>query len=138
MEIQHSAGIIVFRKENTQSLYLLLHYASGHWDFPKGKLEIGETKEQAACRELQEETGIEQVALLPGFEHSLSYYFTSRDGRKIYKTVTFFVGKTDQRDVTLSHEHINFVWLPFEQAYQQLTYPNAQAILKEAHTFLSL
>ena len=32
-----SAGIVLYRKENTKNLFLLLHYPSGHWDFVKGK-----------------------------------------------------------------------------------------------------
>ena len=34
-----SAGIVLFRKEETKKLFLLLHYPSGHWDFVKGKME---------------------------------------------------------------------------------------------------
>jgi len=38
-----SAGIVLFRKENSKNLFLLLNYPSGHWDFVKGKMEKGET-----------------------------------------------------------------------------------------------
>ena len=34
-----SAGIVLFRKEDSKTLFLLLHYPSGHWDFVKGKME---------------------------------------------------------------------------------------------------
>ena len=34
-----SAGIVLYRKENTKKLFLLLHYPSGHWDFVKVKME---------------------------------------------------------------------------------------------------
>ena len=138
MEYQHSAGIIVFRQEGSQRTYLLLHYASGHWDFPKGKIEKGETKKQAALRELLEETNIDGVIFIPGFEHVLSYVFTGRDGRKIHKTVTFFLGRTQQESVTVSYEHKGFAWLPFEQAYERVTYANAREILEKAELFLSM
>ena len=36
-----SAGIVLFRKEESKKLFLLLHYPSGHWDFVKGKMEKG-------------------------------------------------------------------------------------------------
>ena len=53
-----SAGIVIFRKEESKKLFLLLHYPSGHWDFVKGKMEKGETTQQTAIRETKEETGI--------------------------------------------------------------------------------
>ena len=53
-----SAGIVLYRKENTKNLFLLLHYPSGHWDFVKGKMEKNETTHETAIRETKEETGI--------------------------------------------------------------------------------
>ena len=53
-----SAGIVIFRRENSKILFLLLHYPSGHWDFVKGKMEKGESVQQTAIRETKEETGI--------------------------------------------------------------------------------
>ena len=53
-----SAGVIVYRIKNDEIEYLLLHHIVGHWDFAKGKVEPGETIEQAALRELHEETGL--------------------------------------------------------------------------------
>jgi len=43
-----SAGIILFRKEDSKILFLLLHYPSGHWDFIKGKMEEGESTHETA------------------------------------------------------------------------------------------
>lgn len=43
---------------------VLLIRRNGRWDLPKGKVEVGETLRQAAVREVQEETGLAQVALL--------------------------------------------------------------------------
>lgn len=132
MKREYSAGLILYRLENNQRLYLLLHYQSGHWDFVKGHIEQGESKEQAALRELQEETGITQVELDKEFEDSFSYFFKSPQGELIHKTVYFLIGKTDQKEITLSHEHIGFAWLPFKEAFNQLTYKNARELLKKA------
>lgn len=132
---QQSAGIITFIENEYEILYLVLHYLSGHWDFPKGKLEPNETLVQAAVRELQEETGL-AATMLPGFQESLHYMFKER-GKLIEKTVTFFVGKTDTQAIRLSYEHNGYLWLPYEQAHAKLTYKNAQEILKQAHTFLN-
>jgi len=132
---QQSAGIITFIKKDHEVIYLVLHYLSGHWDFAKGKLEPGETMIQAAQRELLEETGL-QATLLPGFEKSLKYVFKER-GKLVEKTVTFFVGCTESEAVQLSREHVGYLWLPYEQAYQKLTYKNAQEILAQAHQFIT-
>lgn len=133
---QESAGIITFIKEDHEVLYLVLHYLSGHWDFAKGKLEAGETKIDAASRELQEETGL-TAQIIPGFQESLKYVFKER-GKLIEKTVTFFVGQTDAQTVKLSREHVGYLWLPYEQAHAKLTYKNAQEILKNADLFLKM
>ena len=58
MKHLHSAGIIIYTTHNDTALYLLLRYGAGHWDLPKGKIETGETKQEAALRELMEETGL--------------------------------------------------------------------------------
>jgi len=43
---EKSAGAVIFRKEQNEALFLLLHYPSGHWDFVKGKIEPEENLRQ--------------------------------------------------------------------------------------------
>lgn len=136
MKELQSAGIIIYRINNNSIEYLLLKYKTGHWDFPKGKLELQESFEQAAHRELMEETGL-TAELIPGFKESLAYYFTDLDGLKAHKTVTYFVGKTTNTAVILSHEHTDYIWLIFEQAIRKLTFENAKKILYQADHFLN-
>ena len=137
MKKQISAGIIVyFQEKNEKQLYLLLHYQGGHWDFPKGKLEEGETNVDAALRELKEETGITSIQIQDDFLESISYRFKDRFGELIYKTVYFFVGYTAIKDIMLSHEHKGFCWLPYSEAYQRITFKNAKDLLQNADAFL--
>ena len=129
---EHSAGIIVYHIDQyNQKTYLLLHYISGHWDLPKGKLEVGETEEQAAVRELKEETGLTGT-IIPGFKQALSYIFKNRDGSIVSKDVVFFTGPVTDQKISLSDEHIGYKWLPLNEALQQLTFKNAQQLLKMA------
>ncbi|MEM4389103.1 MAG: bis(5'-nucleosyl)-tetraphosphatase [Candidatus Micrarchaeia archaeon] len=135
MPLEFSSGAVVFRRENGQILYLILHYEEGHWDFPKGKIEKGESIEATARREIAEETGITDVEFVPGFREKLKYFFR-REGKTIAKTVYFQLAETKQKEVKLSFEHIGFEWLPFEKAIERLTFENAKKLLEKSNNFL--
>lgn len=137
MQQLFSAGIIIYRCAANGSIeYLVLRHApQGHWDFPKGGIEAGENKRQAAHRELMEEAGVE-ADIDEGFEQSLSYIFTRREGNAAHKTVTFFVGKACSENVRLSDEHDDYAWLTYEDACKRLTYEVARVMLGHAHNFL--
>ncbi len=128
-----SAGVVVFYVGGDVE-YLLLHYPSGHWDFPKGLVEPGETLEEAALREVREETGLE-VELLPGFREEVEYVYFR--GVKIRKRVVFFLGRARSREVTLSWEHVGYLWLTFDRALARLTYETSRRVLAKAHRHLS-
>ena len=129
-----SAGMILFRRAPEPS-YLLLHYESGHWDFPKGHIESGEDPEETAKRELQEETGISEIHLLDGYKQALRYFFRQK-GIGIFKVVIFFLAETTQSEVTLSAEHVGFDWLPYDAALARLTFKNSRDLLIKANEHL--
>lgn len=126
-----SAGVILFRRA-PEPLYLLLHYESGHWDFPKGHIEAGEEAQEAARRELQEETGISEIRFLDGYKQTLRYFFR-QGGVGIFKVVIYFLADTAQAAVSLSHEHVGFEWLPYDAALGRLTFKNSRDLLIKAH-----
>jgi 8-oxo-dGTP pyrophosphatase MutT (NUDIX family) len=136
MKRETSAGIVVFYEREKKREYLLLHYESGHWDFPKGHLEKGETKIEAAQRELKEETGL-QAKPLEGFEDSFAYFFKNpKTHELINKTVYFFIGRARTKEVTLSFEHTGYEWLPYKEAFEKLTYKNAKELLRHVEKYL--
>ena len=140
MKKERSAGAIIFRLENGVPLYLLLHYPSArpkkeYWDLPKGHMEKGEQEKDTVIREVQEETGLKDIELFDGFREEIRYWFQSK-GQKTSKTVAFYLGQTKQKNVTISSEHLGFLWLLYEEAREKLTYENAKQVLKEAHDFL--
>ena len=137
MKRVESAGIVVYFQENNTQEFLVLQYAAGHWDFAKGHMETGETKEQTAKRELKEETGL-TAEIVPGFFESFKYIFSDyTDGKPAEKTVYFFVGQTTTKNVTLSHEHLDYKWLPYKQAVELLTYKNVKILLNNVNAFLN-
>jgi len=136
MKKQVSAGIVVYTYTGNGLEYLLLHYLGGHWDFPKGKLEDGETWLEAALRELEEETGIDDIQIHRGFLESFSYRFKDYDGVFTQKTVYFFVGLCSGKSVVLSHEHQGYEWLVYPEAHQRLTFKNARDLLQLVDAFL--
>ena len=137
MKREFSAGVIVYHETKQHRLYLLLQYGAGHWDFPKGHIEKGEEKQEAALRELKEETGLE-VTLSEGFEQAFSYFFKdSKTHDLVLKKVYFFVAPSTSKVVTLSYEHSDYVWLPFEQAIEKLTFKNAKELLEHVDSWLS-
>ena len=130
---EHSAGIVLYRSEdNSSNMILLLHYGNGHWDFPKGNIEVNETQIQAAVRELEEETGINRFRLVPGFKETLVYNYKKKSAQ-VAKTVTFYLGITTISKVVLSSEHIGYVWLTYQESVKILTYDNAKKLLTQAN-----
>lgn len=133
ISIEKSCGIILYKTENGLREYLLLHYPGGHWDFAKGHVEKSDKSEEAtARRELEEETGITQIQIDPFYRNAMYYEFKRGRFEIVKKTVVFFLAESSGKDVTISHEHRNFIWLPYEKAYQKLTYDNAKDLLKLA------
>lgn len=128
---EKSAGMLVVN----DGKYLLLLYDAGHWDFPKGHIEKDESSEQAALRELKEETGISDAEILPGFAENIHYFF-KKEGKLISKEVVFFVATTKTSAVKLSFEHKDFIWLPFNDALAKLTYKTAKEVIQKAEAFL--
>jgi len=130
-----SAGIVLFRKEDSKTLFLLLHYPSGHWDFVKGKKEEGESYKETAIREAREETGIKDIKFLDNFEEWIQYNF-QYNGERVDKKVIFFLAETNTKEITISHEHLDFAWLGYDDAMRKTTFDNAKKVLAKAKSFL--
>ena len=151
MPKEKSAGAIIYRKENNVNYYLLLHYTPsekgkrGQWGFAKGHVEQGETDIETAKREVAEETGIEDLKIIPGFKEIEKYFFRKNYGlegeaRKkapwVFKLVVFFLAETKTKDVKISDEHIDFIWLPIDEAIRKTTFKDSKNLLRRANEFV--
>lgn len=136
MPVEKSAGAVIFCREDKKIYYLLLHYQTGHWDFPKGNIEKGEKLEETVKREVKEETGLEDIEFVAGFKEVIKYFYKLK-GKNIFKIVTFLLAETKTKKIKISWEHIGYKWLPCEETLEQLTFKNAKEILQKANEFLT-
>jgi 8-oxo-dGTP pyrophosphatase MutT (NUDIX family) len=105
------------------------------WSLPKGHIEAGETAEQAAVREVEEETGISGVILAR--LGTIDFWFVA-DGRRIHKTVEHFLlratgGELSDADIEVSE----VAWVPLPQITAQLAYPDERGLVDEAGRLLA-
>lgn len=128
-EQEKSCGVILLNEQNE---FLIVRHNAGHWDFPKGHVEEGETEEETALREVLEETGLTAV-ILAGFRETLNYLVRGH----IPKEVVFFLGRPVSQDIVLQSEEVSdFAFLPYPEAWQRLTFQSNRMLLEKAQAFL--
>jgi ADP-ribose pyrophosphatase YjhB (NUDIX family) len=124
-----SAGGVVVRLENNRIL-IALATQKGHAQFvlPKGRVEAGESLEQAAVREIEEETGLHQLKLLMplGVKERLDY------SKRNWKKTHYFLFLTDQVDGTPTDAkyHDEVEWFPLE-SFPELFWPEQTQLIRE-------
>jgi len=131
---ERSAGAVVYRLAEEGRLFLLLQNA-GKWDFPKGGVEKGESELQTVVREVEEETGLKDLTLVPGFRKVIEYFYR-RNGKNIHKQVVYLLGMTGEDEVKISFEHQGFGWFPYQEALDKASYENSKVTLAEAERFI--
>ncbi|MFA5029589.1 MAG: NUDIX domain-containing protein [Patescibacteria group bacterium] len=139
---EKSAGVIVFRLHPKEGLqYLVLYHRGSYWNFPKGKLDAGESEEQGAKRELVEETGIKDIKLIDGWRAQTDFFFKeARSGKAqlIKKDFILFLAKLPlQAELKISGEHNGYAWLNLKTANKYLRFKNLKGILAEADSFVN-
>lgn len=127
-----SAGGIVVRRNGATPVFLVIRDSYSNWGFPKGHLEDGESAQDAALREVAEETGLGNLTL-HGPVDTIDWYFRFR-GRLIHKVCHFFLIETDLEATNPQREEgiTACRWEPFEQANELVSYENARAVLRRA------
>jgi 8-oxo-dGTP pyrophosphatase MutT (NUDIX family) len=125
---------VIYRlTEDGTVLFLLLQPAPGKpWGFPKGKLDRGETDEQAARREVREETGLCDLTFDPAFRHAIHYHFRRGHG-VVRKEVSYYLARADADTVRISSEHVAYRWATYRDARELVVFDNARDTLHDAY-----
>lgn len=129
---ERSFGFVPIHQHPDGPRFLVIQHRAGHWGFPKGHAEPGETPLQTARRELAEETGIRAIALLADTP-ILEQYICVKRGQPVHKTVTYFLGATDTIDITPQEAEVaDFAWLDADATRDRLTFDAARKTLDTA------
>ncbi|MFO8149669.1 MAG: NUDIX domain-containing protein [Trueperaceae bacterium] len=91
--VEGAGGVVI----NDEGRVLLIRHRNGTWVFPKGHVEPGESKVDTAVREVEEEAGVQAVALDPRQTWQTEYVNPRREGRRI----TWYLLRTDARQAIL-------------------------------------
>ena len=131
-----SAGGVVYRLHSGHAVFLLIRDSYQTWGFPKGHLESGERAEDAALREVREETGIDDLALRGQIE-TIDWYFRFR-GQLIHKVCHFYLMETTQASTNPQQaEGITACrWVSYDDARSAISYANARKVLARAHEMI--
>ena len=95
-KIIEAAGGLVFNEENK----VLAILRNNIWDLPKGKIEKGETNEDAALREVEEETGLKNIKLKRLLTKTYHTYFDPRKNRKVLKISYWYEMKSKAKELS--------------------------------------
>ena len=124
MKKEKSCGCIIINDENE---VLLIHHNAGHWDFPKGHMEEGETEVETAIREVKEETNID-VEINKDYRYSTKY----SPKEDVIKEVIYFLAKNISDNKKAQLEEVSEVnWFKFNDAINKITFNNSRDILKQ-------
>jgi 8-oxo-dGTP pyrophosphatase MutT (NUDIX family) len=114
---------------------ILMIFRRGKWDLPKGKLDEGETLENCAKREVEEETGLHHTKLIRPLK--ITYHTYVQFGKHILKETHWYLMKTsgDEKLIPQTEEEISeIIWVKKEdlKKYLNNTFATIEMVLKEA------
>ena len=130
---EKSCGAIVYKKENDELKFLLVHQNNNHYSFPKGHMEENETELETALREIKEETNLD-VEIDTDFRHQVTYLVESRN---VMKDTVYFLATPKTDDLKPQEgEILNCDWYSYEETNKNLNYPDLKEILESAYNYI--
>lgn len=137
LEIERSAGVILFYIHEKEPCFLLLEYPT-YWGFVRGKIEEGEKPEETIIREAKEEANISSLNFLEGFKETQSWFY-KREGKLKRKFAAYYLAEItpeQAKQVRISFEHKSFKFLKLKDALEIMRIKNERAMLEKAAGFV--
>lgn len=132
MKYEKSCGSVIYKFENNSIYILLIKHNKGHWSFPKGHMENGETEYQTAIREVKEETNLD-IKIYDGFRYVTTY----SPKENVMKDVVYFLSTPINNEIIPQLEEIQKIaWVNKNEAKNIITYEEDIKILDEALNFI--
>ena len=128
---EHSSGgaVISFR-EGEPFVALIATRGRTRWGLPKGAVSEGETSEQAAIREVQEETGLDATIVKP--LDTIEYFFRA-GGSLIHKKVDFYLMNFTRGELVPQLSEVDDVeWVALAEAIQRASFDSERKLLEQA------
>lgn len=124
-----AGGIVIDHTTETPRVLLVHRPRYDDWSFPKGKLDAGETVEEAALREVREETGLECV-IIRRLAVTRYNYRTRNQGRLKPKAVHYFLMQCLRGDIQVPGDEVDLAgWFEFDEAARKLSYAQDRKLL---------
>lgn len=130
-----SFGIVPFRRGKEGVSYLVIQHNAGHWGFPKGHAEAGETPIQAAVREFNEETGLSIAKILEAAPLQEIYSFY-HNRILIHKVVHYFLAEVKGTLALQAKEISDARWCSYDEALALLTFQGSKKLIEETRSKL--
>jgi 8-oxo-dGTP pyrophosphatase MutT (NUDIX family) len=102
-------------------VFLVRHLNGGHWSFPKGHEEKGESPKETAERELKEETGMEVIRYLDT-PYVVEKYQFHHEGVPVDKTVRFYLAEVTPNYILQAEEISEGKWMPINEILEYVTF----------------
>ena len=127
---QSIGAVIAYRPPHSlHKQFVLLKSRRGDWNFVKGHKENQETDHDTLKREIFEETGITSFNIL-NYLGKIRYKIMKAEF-PVQKEVKFYYVTTDDSHVILSDEHVDYIWVHYEQARKLLMFSQSKLILEK-------
>lgn len=124
-----AGGIIIDESTDSRRVLLVHRPRYDDWSFPKGKLDPGETVEEAALREVREETGL-KCRIVRKLTVGRYHHRTRHKGRLKPKEVHYFLMERLNRRIKVPGDEVDLAeWVELDEASRRLTYAQDKKLL---------